>query len=332
MLKRTRPDKRIGEIGSIYDTPPCSTSGVNGPPKSANKSFYFHHKDPEFKRLLPQVDRSEYERSDGKASEDSENSVEAKTMDVPASSPKRTVPPHPSEPHTATQSAVGNKEHSLASAKNSTPTCSGEESDYKGRSMLHQAASTTTDKQTKGATNLHIPQTGSIPEIIITVADSEASSILKKHEDVSTQTPVSNAASIRTNIPDPEGTHVTMPSSSGPMSRVTCLPDTQNTSASTQQSEVFSPPIDFLPCTQPTQEDSRDLLATQYKTEDTATSILEDKTNSKAGSSVGRSNSPDFPPSPVTARGKRSRQTAGEVDGTPPAKRSKSPEYVRPAS
>jgi len=124
-LVRTRPDKRIGEIVSIYGTPQRSIHGPNGPPVSDRTSFYFHHKDPDFEKLLPQVDGSRYQSSDAVASKENQNGVHASDLKDTSSTTKCTAASQGSESTVSSVSADSDENVStrpIHSSKDTQPT------------------------------------------------------------------------------------------------------------------------------------------------------------------------------------------------------------------
>ena len=284
-LKRTRPDRRIGQLGSIYDTPPCSPYGVNGPPGSVNQSFYFHHQDPDFKRLLPGADCSRYERLDESANQEVSDGQE-----IPNSQENM------------------QSEGSITSASTAERNASPKDS-FKTSMRLQ-------------------PQ--SIPTITVTSPNSTQNSATSRQKNTVSSVPLLHAAEIAIELPDTQDTGNASQPSSAPVPRIAPSSDTQDTFASTQNSEVFSPPDAFVDFTPPTQEGSQDAIISQVEPINSSNFATSEQTGKENPKTSRRS--PHLPVQPLPSQvppsapslGKRSRKTPADGNAAFPHKRTKS--------
>ena len=323
-LKRTRPDKRIGEIGSIYDAPRRSSHGINGPPVSANQSFYFDHKDPDFERLLPQVDRSRYEWPDEPASRsdsDSQESMKSNVSTTSAAAAQRSASSQPTTPPNLT--STGCKKKSIAGPtqepKKSCRTRSPEQVFSSNQSILFNVSQKDVCTTAKG------PHPQSIPTIAITSLGSKPKSATSGEENTAISVLLLREADIAIELPDTQDTHSVPGPSSALVSHTAQSSDTQDTVDSTQQSEVFSPPVDFVHFTPPTQE-SQSVALSQVDALDaveptTMASQMKAKASLPWPRRSLRSSSQSTPS--TSSLGKRSRGKSETGDDTPLLKRSK---------
>ncbi|KAF9697300.1 hypothetical protein EKO04_004647 [Ascochyta lentis] len=320
-LIRTRPDKRIGQISSSYSMSQRSIQGPNGPPISTNASFYFHHEDPDFKRLLPQVDHSRYGRLDEQASEESQESTETTTLATPNSTLLRTA---------FSQSPVASAFCEKAALVKPThgPSRTSQAPERVHSSSLVPSLPSAKDVVWKSpVSSLTHPQPTAIPTIVVSNADSENSCSKNSYKSTSASVSLLKATGIFVDLLDTQETNKTTPSLPLATSDSPGLPDTQDTTTSTQQSDVFSPPIDFLPCTPPTQEELQDELLSQPGAHDTldlsATKKIEGNGHQKSLDQFD--NSPESSLSHTPSLGKRPRETLERADDAPLGKRSKMP-------
>jgi hypothetical protein len=335
-LKRTRPDKRIGEIGSIYDTPRRSPYGPNGPPVSANQSFYFHHQDVEFERLLPRVDRTCYvwrnepasqSDSDGEEIPDSQESMQSQvsTIETPATA------------------------RNVSTLLTTFVTTASTNSDEKTTAKAHPQAKETRSTATQGLTSrdeqLSVPKSSpktprrdasasspksrrpSVPTITITTPRSTERMVTSEHEQVTLPSPPLPAASVAMELLDSQETHsVPPPPYSASSFYMPQCSNTQDTVNSTQLSEVFSPPDDFMNYTPPTQEETQPEALSQAETSSSDPSLTAIKMGANASAPPPR-HSPRALPSNLLVSspllGKRSRGKSEVTDDAPSFKRSK---------
>jgi hypothetical protein len=106
------------------------------------------------------------------------------------------------------------------------------------------------------------------------------------------------------------------------------LPDTQESFTSTQQSNVFSPPLEFLPCTPPTQEESQDGALSQSAPGDAFSLPVtkkEAEENRQQESHDRSASSPESSSLSPPSWNKRLRENLEEANDTPAQKRSKMP-------
>ncbi|KAF2633898.1 hypothetical protein BU25DRAFT_486891 [Macroventuria anomochaeta] len=263
-LKRTRPDKRIGEIGSIYDTLRRSPYGTNGPSVSANQSLHFHHKDPDFKRLLPQVDRSRYEwpdepvsqeDSDGQEVPDSKESTQSKVSTILTPTTKRNVSSLLTESATSASPAVKKTSAGpIQRLKETRQATTPEQVPITTPSFDPRLAPKAPQKD--ASTNPKSPQSSSMTTITITSPDSVRTIATKGHETTKVSASLLHAAEIAIELPGTQDTQSVPRSCHVPVFHIPQSSDTQDTVNSTQQSEISSPLVDFVQCTPPTQEES----------------------------------------------------------------------------
>ncbi|KAJ4335424.1 hypothetical protein N0V95_008903 [Ascochyta clinopodiicola] len=322
-LVRTRPDKRLGQIGSIYDAPQRSAHGPNGPPVSAKESFYFHHKDPDFEKLLPQVDRSGYDRPDRTVPEGIQDSTDPAILDISTPTLQQIESSESPGSVTACVTAVCDAKTLTTSTRCPKDTCQATEPAPSGTSILSLPLAQDAACE-QAAINSSNTQTTSTPTTTIHDTDSEKPSTTNGVNEPSTSNSLLRTAGILVGLPRNEETISTArpPDAARPDPYPT---DTQDTSPSTQQSDVFSLPVDFLPCTPPTQEDSQDEELSQISVNDPDVLTIEGKTNERA---VQQPFSPstielELSPLPAPSWNKRSRETLEEARDAPPLKRSK---------
>ncbi|KAH6616431.1 hypothetical protein C7974DRAFT_44534 [Boeremia exigua] len=258
-LKRTRPDRRIGEVFPVHDTPRRSVFGPNGPPVSAEQSFYFHHQDPDFERLLPQVDRTRFDKpekpnvcSNLNTEEvlDSQESMES-VLTVPLVATPDTQCSVSTEPTTLHEPTLIDRKETSTEHTHQPRISSESESPVSDNSKVIPTMSQ--DGATHTLTNPHTPP---IPAITITSPQPTFKGALSLSRDI----PVPSALPIEITVamqpPLLQDSHED-PQSSTPVCHIVQYTDTQDTVISTQQSEVFSQPVDFVHFTPPTQEDSQ---------------------------------------------------------------------------
>lgn len=322
-LMRTRPDKRIGQIEPAYDVTRRCPHGVNGPPGSADKSFYFHHEDPDFKRLLPQVDRSRYEWSDHPASEGSQDSKDTTDLEISSSTPKRTASSRSLHSITTPRSTDGKEAvapGSLNSSKQSCPDMATEQKDGTTKSESLPVEYKVVQEQRTAISQT--PQIVMIPSIS---AGSLKSVTTGCRDHAPTSTRLLRTTGKQIDLPNAQETQDTACTSSIPATYTTCLPDTQDTSASSQ-SNIFSPPVSFLQFTPPTQEGTQGADESQVINTSTENFTNPEETTNKPTQwySCFPTSSPVVSSLPAPSQGKRPREMSDE-DSAPPQKRPKSP-------
>jgi hypothetical protein len=343
-LKRTRPDKRIGEIGSIYDTPRRSPFGPNGPPVSANQSFYFHHQDADFERLLPRADRSHYVRSawrdepesqsdsDGREVPDSQESSQSQVSrpEILATERKGMAlsPSSVASASTARDERTAAKAHSQAQEPQAQQSlCSqgihGSTSNDEKPSISDSDPAT--PRRTAPANSL-VSQQPTIPTITITTPRSTERMFVNELENTVLQSSLPSANNVAIKLPDSQDVHsVSPPPYSASPFYMPRGSDTQDTVNSTQQSEVFSPPNDFVHFTPTSQEETQQESLSQAEMSDSylyTTAVKPDVDHPKPPSR----RSPrvtSTPPIATPSLSKRSREKAESSDAAPSLKRSK---------
>ncbi|KAJ8115908.1 hypothetical protein OPT61_g2556 [Boeremia exigua] len=266
-LKRTRPDKRIGELGSIHDTSRRSLHGINGPPMSATQTFYFHHKDPDFERLLPQVDRSRYEQLHEMATQSATVTKEVQGSQESA---------EPFLPDTS--ATVATQRRRLRQDATPPPAYDDIETEYSSRRAQHLRNTCVAEEphcdssiacsvpQKDATANSKKIQPTSIPTITITSPDSQAKSATSTSEDTVVPFPPLRETDTAIELPDIPDIHAVPGLSYARTSHNLQYTDTQDTVNSTQQSDVFSPPVEFVHFTPPTQEEIHDIGLSQIET------------------------------------------------------------------
>ena len=343
-LKRTRPDKRIGEIGSIYDTPRRSPFGPNGPPVSANQSFYFHHQDVDFERLLPRVDRSHYVRSAWRDEPESQSDSDGEEVtDSQESSRLQMSRPEAlaTEPKEST---------SLTTVVAAASTASGEQTAAKAHSQAQeaQAQQSPRSRATHGPifyddklsvsksspatlrknapTNSLVSQQPTIPTITVTAPRSTERMVINELENTAPQLPLPSTCNVAIELPDSQDVHsVPLPPYSASPFYVPRVSDTQDTVNSTQQSEVFSPQNDFVHFTPPSQEETQQEVYSQAEMSNSYPHTAAVKPTVDHPKLPPR-RSPRVTSSPPIATpqlGKRSRGESEASDPAPALKRSK---------
>ncbi|KAJ4382231.1 hypothetical protein N0V86_002564 [Didymella sp. IMI 355093] len=332
-LKRTRPDKRIGEIGSIYDTPRRSPYGPNGPPVSANQSFYFHHQDIEFERLLPRVDRTRYvwrnesasqSDSDGEEIPDSQESMQSQvsTIETPATALTTSV----TRASTNSDEKAAAKAHPQAQQLCSTFTQGLTSSDE----QLSVPKSSPKTPRKDASASSQKSQRSSVPTITITTPRSTERMVTSEHKETTLPSPPLRAADVAMELLDSQETHsVPPPPYSASSFYMPQCSDTQDTVNSTQLSEVFSPPDDFMNYTPPTQEETQQEALSQAEMSGSDPSSTAIKMGANASAPPPRHPPRALPSSsPVSSPllGKRSRRESEVTDDAPSLKRSKSQE------
>jgi len=343
-LKRTRPDKRIGEIGSIYDTPRRSPFGPNGPPVSANQSFYFHHQDADFERLLPRVDRSRYVwRDEPESQSDSDSSEEV--LDSQEGSQ-----PQVSRPETlATERKVETTPLTTSVAPASTASDERTAAKAYSEAQVSQAQQSPRSQGTHGLTsndekpsipesgpatprktapaNSLVPQQPAIPKITVTTPRSTERIVNSKCQTAALSSPILLAANVTIDLPDSQEMHsVPPPPYSASPSYMNPGPDTQDTVNSTQQSEVFSPPNDFVQFTPPSQEETQQEGLSQAETANLyphTTAVKPTVNTPKPPPRRSPRVSASSPPTATPSLGKHSRGLSESLDAAPSLKRSK---------
>lgn len=334
-LKRTRPDKRIGELSSVYDTPPRSAYSPNGPPVSANQSFYFHHQDPDFERLLPQVDRSRYvwpdepasqEDSDDQGISDSQESMQAKGLSVSPSAGKRRI---------RSQTTVSGATEPVDRRKKTLAALSQQPKTTRQKTTSKQAlVSDPTNKvhsiankpQEDPVVTPQSPRATPIPTITITSPDSKRLDTVIALKDLTTPFSLLQPADIVIDLPDTQDTQI------APLPSVVSVPylpqssGSQSSCPSTQNSEVFSPPDAFVNFTPPTQEDSQNMSQAEPSqlSQSTEANIFTTNENTKTyrrGSRIPTTLSPSRAPPPASSLGKRPRIAPADDSSLPASSR-----------
>ncbi|KAJ4994015.1 hypothetical protein SVAN01_00492 [Stagonosporopsis vannaccii] len=325
-LKRTRPDRRIGEIGSIYDTPRRSIHGPNGPPASVDQSFFFHHQDPDFMRLLPQVDRSRYEWPGEPASESSSdgeevpNSQHSLTSMLSEASAVSLIPRSASLQPTAAPAFTPANRRRRFNVANDQQTSKART--IEGLASDSDSLAVDDLQQEDAPTDLRGHSHCSIPAIVITTPNSSSkhAMIIREHNPVPFPSfrNTDGPAKLPVTQDDRTGTEPSFPSASP----ILILADTQDTVNSTQQSEVFSPPDTFVNFTPPSQEDTQSTLLSQVAT----AGSMEPATANKPKIGVPRCSSRRSSLSFEPALGKRSRTGSRAIRDQTGPKRRKSTE------
>lgn len=316
-LKRTRPDRHIGEIGSIYDAPRRSVYGPNGPPASVDQSFFFHHQDPDFTKLLPRVDRSRYEWPDEPASEsnsdgedipDSQESLSSMLSELSAVGPMQggaslqaSTASVPTPADRRTRSAKRSVQLRRETRRNEAPKPASESSS--GVSAVSQEVV---------PTRIERPSTQPVPTIVITSPDSRRDNTITVHQDTTVPFSLERRADVVVKQPNTAenriASELSFPSSSPIIIQCT---DTQDTISSTQQSEVFSPPDAFVHFSPPSQDDAQDAVITSALPEvESNKAERKPSPHSPRRSLPSSSQSASFEP----ALGKRSRAATGLPD------------------
>lgn len=273
-LMRTRPDKRIGQIGSIHDTPRASAYGVNGPPSSINRTFYFHHKDPDFERLLPQTDISRYKSdesgihsgSDIQEIADSQQCTQAKVSAAAAVRDGSSQPVAPATSRPAERNNSTSVEFTQQTEEMRQAVTSQQELNNSSTPNLQS-----TSTFLHGVSSPKTSQSSVVPTTIIQYLDSKQLSARNESENATASAPLLRAASVDIQPPDTQDTHSVsrlFPDSLSCIPRLSETQDSQNTFASTQESDVFSPPVDNLQYTAPTQNDSQDAVLLEVEIDD----------------------------------------------------------------
>lgn len=171
------------------------------------------------------------------------------------------------------------------------------------------------------------PQRPSVPMIIVTTPRSTDRIVNNELEDISLSSPLLPANNVAIELPDSQGIDIIPPPpySALPFYVPRC-PDTQDTVDSTQQSEVFSPPNDFLHFTPPSQDETQQEGLSQAETstsypQTTAVrpTVGPSKPPPRRSPRGFASSSPILTPS----LGKRSREESEVSDATCSLKRSK---------
>lgn len=248
-LKRTRPDRRIGELVPSY--------GVNGPPVSPSQTFYFHHTDPEFEEVLPEVDLSRYGPMDGPVKQAVPDRKEVPDNKKSATS-TCSSPPSALAAQLNTSAQVTHATHEKACATQSaTPLGAFKQHGTAEHSSVNKTL-TSPPSLKDPPTSFNAPAHTSVPAIIITGPELLAQSV------------VNEVKTIAVGAPDIEDVYELSRPTSAPLP---CLPPpsdtqgTQDTTLSSQPSDIFSQPNDFVHFTPPTQE-SQQLLMSQIDTLD----------------------------------------------------------------
>lgn len=263
-LKRTRPDRHIGEIGSIHDVPRRSRYGTNGPPTSSGQSFYFHHEDPDFAALLPQVDRSRYEWPDEPVSESSSDGEE-----VPDSKESLQAMVSTATVAIATQNSASLLPSTVDRRRRSVLRDVQQSRTPRNRGTLEQdctsdlpVASNTAREGMSVDLNQSAPLT--VPAIIITTPNSSSKSQMIGHDVTAVPFPSLRKAdvAIKSTVAQ-DANRVPIPPFPSVSPIVIECTDTQETFNSTQQSEVFSPPDTFEHFTPPSQEGTQQVAMSQ---------------------------------------------------------------------
>jgi hypothetical protein len=340
-LKRTRPDKRIGEIGSIYNTPRCSPFGPNGPPVSANQSFYFHHQDADFERLLPRVDRSRYvwrdepdSQSDSDGSEEVPDSQESSQSQVsrPCATERKARTPSAAfvvPPITASEELATAKAHSQAQHLQAQNSSRSEETlkPVPNDEKLSVPESGPETPRKNASANSLTSQCPSVPTITVTTPRSTERMVINGLENTALSSPLQPATNVIIELPDSQELHsVPPPPYSASPIYVPRGPDTQDTVDSTQQSEVFSPPNDFVQFTPPSQEETQQEGLSQAETSNSCPHTTAVKPTVDPSKPPPQRSPRVFASSPSIATsslGKRSREKPESSDAAPSPKRSK---------
>lgn len=321
-LKRTRPDRRIGELGSVHDAPHRSVYGINGPPVLPDQSFYFHHTDPDFEKLLPQADCSRYERTGGPISQAISGRKEVlesqESAQVTCSTPSVVAIAQPNSSTNFSMSQTVMR----ASCNDACATPSATYLDTPGQHGATEilGANSIPDISTLSQRNANRessdPRHTSVPIITITSAESveQGAADYIKLTAVSSSLPRQDSIAVETaGIED-----ICEPSQ--PISApLPCPPppsDTQDTALSTQPSDIFSQPADFVHFTPPTQE-SQKLDLSQLDTFDSIVPLYARATKAKNPSRL------PLPVAPTPTLGKHVLDTSDTSDGIRHLKRTK---------
>lgn len=342
-LKRTRPDKRIGEIGSIYDAPRRSPFGPNGPPVSANQSFYFHHQDADFERLLPRVDRSRYvwrDEPDSQSDSDGEevpNSQERPQPQIPrsetlATERKQTSPSKTSVLPTsaASNEQIATKAHPQAQKLQAQelPRLKWTQGPVLNDEKLSVPESGPETPRKNASPSSQTPQRPSVPTITVTTPGSTERMITNEQENTVLSSPLLSASNVAVELPDwQEMYSVPPPPYSASRFYVPRCPDTQDTVNSTQQSEVFSPPNEFVHFTPPSQDETQQEGLSQAETSNSYPPTTAVKPTVDPLKPLPRRSPRVFassPPISTPSLGKRAREKSKASDAAPSPKRSKS--------
>ncbi|OSS54722.1 hypothetical protein B5807_00253 [Epicoccum nigrum] len=257
-LRRTRPDRRLGELISLHETKHRPMYEVDGPPVSAERRFYFHHTNPDFKKVLPQVDLSRYPRKGGLVSQ-SESHGEKIPGSQESVKPGLTI---------YSASVVAQRSASTQASTSQTPErgeCNkkceteGQRLEETHASQKKELPNNSGSPMTTASAQNIAPneklQT-SVPVNTVTCPESEAKTTRGQYTPLSPQGGVSDrtpfSRDIENGIPESDFTS---------SSHILPLADTQDTCDSTQQSEVFSQPADIEHFTPPTQESTGDFFS-----------------------------------------------------------------------
>lgn len=269
-LKRTRPDRRIGEVGSVYNTPRHPPYGPNGPPVSATQSFFFHHQDPDFERLLPQIDRSRYEwpdepvsesSSDGEEISDSQESLRSMLSDLPGATTQRNVSSQPQSPSFSASAGRRRRpiQRNVQHPRISDQLVVQENATVEAPSIVSGAPQDDVLAPSEG-----LP-TPSVPTIIITSPQSSSNNTTPAHKEISVSSPLCNSG-VTAELPEAQDICIAPDRSCPSASPILPYTDTQDTVSSTQQSDVFSQPKGFVNFTPPSQEDTQKADSSQFNT------------------------------------------------------------------
>lgn len=321
-MKRTRPDRRLGEVVSIHDATRRSPYGANGPPVSSNNSFYFHHTDPDFERILPQVDRLRYKSTQDPASQPGSNDEIPDSQEntrptlstlsgtvIAHDDTLHQLPKSPSPANINREGTHTTEASQLSQKLHQTGQSEGEAS--------KKSPTISTPLQTKATTTSSGPKPLPVPVITITSPDSKPKCAAGYYETPVVQNPILSQAIIAITLPDPRTTLEKSPESILAPAPYSPPPsDTQDTVTSTQHSEVFSPPVDFVDFTPPSQE-SPDKAFSQIDTVD----HLEPVSAISTKAEVLRQSSDEMVTAPASS--KRMRDVQDLADEIPRIKRSR---------
>lgn len=295
---------------------------MNGPPVLPDETFYFHHTDPDFEKLLPQVDRSRYERTDGPATQanpgreeisDSQESAKPTCSDPSvavatrcnASTQLRALQP---VTHAFNKGACGTR----PTTNHQTTSQPG----AAGRSNVNNASDSSILSQQEATAEPNNPRHTSVPIITITGPESMAQCSLNdvKTTAMSISVPQQNVVAFE--VPKIEDVYELSRPTSPPIPRPSPPSDTQDTALSTQPSDIFSQPADFMHFTPPTQ-DSQQVAMSQLDAFDTIETV--------SVGTVGAEFLHRLPKSthPMPTLGKRPHDTPDTSDNTSRLKRSK---------
>jgi hypothetical protein len=300
--RHTRPNTQTGQAGPGFQASHPSSHGINGPPATVDQSFYFHHEDPDFPTLLPQVDRSEYQRPVESINSDDDTILYNSSHTSERNAPSQQFAPAPT-PVNAKDAGDTSSGHIIYLKKRyqvSTQVCRYCYSPILRRPFTQNVV------EKEPTPSLERAQS-------ISILNSMATSTGQKHTSALGQDECTS-------------------DSDAPLARHTpYLSGTQSTDNSIQQNQAFSPLVDFSQFTPPTQEVYQSDLLPLIETECAAELIENDVEMGASLRSPPASPRLSSLPSQTSAPllGKRSRAVSKTQVERTPHKRSKSPMTVQ---